>query len=68
MLLVSPGAEGLVEPARAALAEDGVEGGASAWNGLLAARALSPSPERLRAAIVRLLSGLRGRPMPRLWA
>ncbi len=68
VLLVSPKAEGLVEPARAALAGDGVTGGVSAWNGLLAARALSPSPERLRAAIVRLLSGLRGRPLPRLWA
>lgn len=67
LLLVSREAEGLVEAARAALEPHPVTAGVSAWNGLLVARAISPSPERLRAAIVALLSGLRGRALPRLW-
>lgn len=57
-----------LDAARAALDVADVAGGASAWNGLLVARALSPSPRALRAAIVDLLSGLRGRALPRLWA
>lgn len=65
---ISPDAEGALDRARAALDAPEVAGGASAWNGLLVARALSPSPRALRAAIVALLSGLRGRALPRLWA
>ena len=67
VLLLSPGAEALVEEARAAIAEPDVTAGASGWNGLLVVRAISPSPERLRAAIVSLLQALRGRALPRLW-
>lgn len=68
VVMVSRGAESLVEAARAALApHEAVTSGASGWNGLLVVRALSPSPERLRAAIVALLSALRGAPLPRLW-
>ena len=68
VVMASPRAEGLVEAARAALApHEAVTAGASGWNGLLVVRALSPSPERLRAAIVSLLSALRGAPLPRLW-
>jgi urease accessory protein len=61
-------AEGSLESARAALDRAEIAGGASAWNGMLVARAVSPSPRALRAAIVDLLSGLRGRALPRLWA
>ena len=60
VLFVSPRAETLVEQARAAMAEPEVTAGASGWNGLLVVRAISPSPERLRAAIVSLLQALRG--------
>lgn len=67
VLLVSPRAEALVEDARAAIAEPEVTAGVSGWNGLLVIRAISPSPERLRAAIVSLLQSLRGRALPRLW-
>ena len=68
LLMVSREAESLVEAARSALEPHAaVTAGVSAWNGLLVARAISPSPERLRAAIVALLSGLRGRALPRLW-
>lgn len=67
VVMASRHAEGLVGAARAALADHPVTAGASAWNGLLVVRAIAPSPERLRAAIVALLSGLRGRALPRLW-
>ena len=68
LVMASGRAEGLVAAARAALEPHAaVTAGVSAWNGLLVARAISPSPERLRAAIVALLSGLRGRALPRLW-
>ena len=68
VVLVSPEAEQAIDAARLALASTDVTAGASAWNGLLVARATSPSPERLRAAIVALLASLRGRALPRLWS
>ncbi len=67
VLLVSRDAEAKCDEARDRLAGHDVTAGASAWNGLLVVRAISPSPERLRAAIVAVLSGLRGRALPRLW-
>jgi urease accessory protein len=67
VVLVSPHAEALIDQARAALAVHDVVGGVSAWNGMLVARSISLSPERLRAANVALLSGLRGCALPRLW-
>jgi len=67
VVLVSPRAETLIDAARAALAVHDVVGGVSAWNGMLVARSISLSPERLRAANVALMSGLRGRALPRLW-
>ena len=68
VLLVTPEAERGTDAARLALAQPNLTAGASAWNGLLVARATSPSPERLRAAIVALLASLRGRALPRLWS
>ena len=46
---------------------EGVEAGASAFNGLLVARCAAPSPEPLRAAIVAAIACLRGHPPPRVW-
>jgi urease accessory protein len=43
------------------------QAGASAWNGLLAIRLLSPAPEKMRAALSPLLEILRGRSAPRVW-
>ncbi|MDB5649132.1 MAG: hypothetical protein JWL62_652 [Hyphomicrobiales bacterium] len=60
-------AEGLLEPVRECLASATCGAGASAWNGVLVVRLLSPSPVALRAAIVPLLEILRGRPAPRVW-
>lgn len=67
VVLVAPDAEDRLEAVRAALADAPAEAGASAWNGLLAVRALSPSPDRLRATILPLLQALRGRVAPRVW-
>lgn len=43
------------------------ECGVSAWNSMLVARLLSPSPELLRSSIVALLGLLRGLPAPQVW-
>lgn len=67
LLLVAPDAEARLSVAREALATTPCPGGASAWNGLLLARLLSPSPALMRAAIIVLLAGLRGRAAPRVW-
>ncbi len=67
LLLVAPDAEARLPAAREALAGTPCPGGASAWNGLLLARLLSPSPALMRAAIIGLLAGLRGRAAPRVW-
>lgn len=67
ILFVAPEAEARLEEVRAALASTPAESGASAWNGMLTVRALSPSPDRLRATIVTALQVLRGRAAPRVW-
>ncbi len=67
VLVVGADAGQRLEAVRDALATDAVTGGASAWNDMLLARALSPSPERLRGAIVAVLAALRGRALPRVW-
>jgi urease accessory protein len=67
VLHIAPGAEARREEARAALDGARSECGASAWNGMLVARFLSPDPQALRADLVRFLERFRGRPMPRSW-
>lgn len=67
LLFVAPDAEARLESVRAALAQTPAESGASAWNGMLSVRALSPSPDRLKATIVAVLQVLRGRAAPRVW-
>ena len=65
LLLVAPDAEARIDTARAALA--GVEGGASAWNGMLVARLIAATGQDLRAGLMRLIEALSGRPLPRVW-
>ncbi len=67
LLHVAPDAEGRLDDLRDALEDMPCEHGLSAWNGMLVARLATPSPERLRAAIVVLLARLRGRNVPRVW-
>ena len=69
LVLVAPDAGHFVEPARTVLAaHHEVEGGVSERDGILVARALARSPERLRASMVEAMKALRGLPMPRVWA
>ena len=68
MVQVGPGAEAALEGVRAALADASVDGGASAWNGMLLTRILAADGATLRAAVIALLTVLRaGRPLPRVW-
>jgi urease accessory protein len=46
---------------------DGVEAGASAFDGVIAARLISPSPGRLRAAVIASILALGAPKPPRLW-
>lgn len=67
LLHIAPDAESKLEIIRDALREAPCECGASAWNGMLSARFISPIPEIQRAAIVLALRALRGRELPRVW-
>jgi len=42
--------------------------GASGFDGLATARLASPSPSRLRAALIAAMLALRGREAPRVWS
>lgn len=66
-LLVAPDASDLVDPLRRALECGTCETGVSAWNGLLAARALARAPGDLIAALARAIPVLSGRALPRVW-
>jgi urease accessory protein len=65
----APNVEARLPDLRAALeaGSGGVEAGASAFDGLIVARLVSPSPSRLRAALIAAIVALGGR-KPRLWA
>ena len=67
VLYIAPDAEKRRDEARAALEDASSECGASAWDGVLVARFLSPDPQALRADLARFLERFRGRPMPRSW-
>jgi urease accessory protein len=74
LLCVDPNAPMRLDDLRAALnavAEapgEALEAGASLADGALVARLLSPSPVRLRAAVIAAMRTLRGREAPRLWS
>ncbi len=67
LLVAGPDAEAAVEPLRAAFAGNAhVEAGVSARDGIVVARALARSPERLRASMVAALGSVDAAP-PRAW-
>jgi urease accessory protein len=68
IVAAAPNIEARLPDLRAALetAGDDVEAGASAFDGLIVARLLSASPNRLRAALIASIVALGGR-KPRLW-
>ncbi|MGO4870682.1 MAG: urease accessory protein UreD [Roseiarcus sp.] len=74
ILSVAPNAEAQLPMLRAALeasaAREGepIDAGASAFDGLVVARLASPSPSRLRAALIEAMLALRGRAAPRVWS
>ncbi len=67
ILLVAPDAEAQLEPMRAALEGLTSEAGASAWNGMLVARLISPSARDLRRDLVTVLEAFRSGELPRPW-
>ncbi|MBU2090042.1 MAG: urease accessory protein UreD, partial [Alphaproteobacteria bacterium] len=68
LLYVAPEAESRLDAVRGTIESlVDVEGGASAWNGLLHARLVSPTGFALRNGLISLVQSLRGQPMPRAW-
>jgi urease accessory protein len=67
LLHISPTAEDRLEEIRPLLSAPGVIGGASAWNGLMALRLVGETAQTLRAALIPLLTQLRGETLPRVW-
>ena len=67
ILHVAPNAADRVDEARALLAGAVSECGAGAWNGCLAIRFIAPDIETLRRDAGRVMTGLGGRPLPRVW-
>jgi urease accessory protein len=68
IVAAAPNIEAGLPNLRAALDAEGggVEAGASAFDGVIVARLVSPSPSRLRAALIAAIVALGGR-KPRLW-
>ncbi len=64
LLYCAPDVEDRIDKVRGALLNDG---GASVWNGLLAARLVTSDGAALRAALQRVVSVLRAGAMPRVW-
>jgi urease accessory protein len=67
VLYVSQGVEHNLAAVRQSLVASVAEWGASAWNGLLLVRILSPMPEAVRDATVMVLAVLRNGGVPRVW-
>lgn len=67
IVAAAPNLEARLPELRAAIAADGVEGGASAFDGLVLARLLSASSRELRAAVIAAILALSGRKPPRPW-
>ncbi len=66
LVYVAPDAEARLDTVRDAL--PALECGASAWNGMLIARILSPDGAGARRSVMPVLDVLRdGRPLPRVW-
>jgi urease accessory protein len=66
-LYVAPDAESRLDEARTVLKDCFSLTGASAWNGLLAARFLARSGAELRRDAIAFLKGFRGGGLPRVW-
>lgn len=69
VIYVAPDAETRLEEAREVLARkgDGTEQAATVWNGMLAARFLTPTIADLRRHVVHFTTRFRRKSMPRVW-
>ena len=67
LVYVAPDAAARVGDARALLEGAGSDCAAGAWSGLLAVRFLAPDIETLRRDAARVITGLGGRALPRVW-
>jgi urease accessory protein len=67
ILHIAPDAELRIEAAREMMQHGSAEGGASAWNGMLLLRFVSPDPQALRSHFITALEWLRGATTPRCW-
>lgn len=68
LLYLAPDAESRLDEARGLLDAARSTAGASAWNGILAVRWLSPDIETLRRDAGSFLMAFRNTPLPRVWA
>jgi urease accessory protein len=50
------------------LEDDGTGAAASAWNGLLVVRFVADAARDMRRAMIRVMQGLSGASMPRVWS
>lgn len=66
-VLMVPGDDAVVEAVRALGDQFRGEVGASAWNGLAAVRICAADGMALRQDLMRILTAIRGAPLPRLW-
>ncbi|MBM7069604.1 urease accessory protein UreD [Actibacterium sp. 188UL27-1] len=67
VVLIAPDAEDAVGQIRALPGIDGVTIGSSAWEGKCVIRLMAVDAWPMRRALVRLLTQLRGGPLPRVW-
>jgi urease accessory protein len=67
VLYVAPDAPARLDEVRALLADCASIAGASAWNGLLAVRALAADGRTLQRDIAPIVVALSGRRLPRVW-
>jgi urease accessory protein len=67
LVRIAPDAAEKLDALRAALEAPEVEGGASVVEGVLVARLMAKSPQRLRAALAAAFQVLEGRAPPRVW-
>jgi urease accessory protein len=68
IVYIAPDAEARLASVREVLEDDGTGAAASAWNGLLVVRFVADAARDMRRAMIRVMQGLSGASMPRVWS